>query len=222
MRSSQLSRISGLALLVGAIAFAVHIVARSLITAGADPASFAKQPLWMPISALGAVGSLLVLLGLPAIVARMAGQTGLLGLVGVVLIVLAWVFFGVFLSLYSMLVAPWLADEAPALVGASAPIPAAFVVAFVAGLVADLAGTVLLAIPFLRRRVRPRWIGYLLPASAVLTVVGDLIAPNGPAANVAINLISNLGPMLLLVALGALGSQMWRANVPAQQDDPIT
>ena len=148
--------------------------------------------------------------------ARVTGPRGLPGLVGVVLIAVAWMFFGVFLSLYSMLVLPWLADKAPSLVTASAPLPAAFVIAFIAGLVAWLVGTVLLAIPFIRGRAQPRWVGYVLPASALWVVVGSfIIAPSGPATNLAINLLSNLGPMLLLVAVGHLGSRMWLEETPA-------
>jgi hypothetical protein len=123
MTSSQLFRISGLALLVGAVAFIVHIVVRSVITAGPHPVTFYREGLWVPITALGVLGAALVLLGLPAIYARMAGPTGLLGLVGVVPIALAWLFLGVFLSLYGVLVAPLLADQAPSLVAASAPLP---------------------------------------------------------------------------------------------------
>ncbi len=221
MASSQLFRISGLALLVGAVAFIVHIVGRSVITAGADPTTFTKESAWVPINTLGVIGAQLVLLGLPAMYARMAGQTGWLGLVGVVLIALAWMFFGVFLSLYSLLVAPWLADNAPSLVAASAPIPAGFIIAFVIALVAELVGAVLLAIPFIRGRVQPRWVGYVLPASALLAVVGDFIAPNGPASNVAINLLSNLGPVLLMVALGDLGFRMWSEHAPVQSREEV-
>ncbi len=44
MMSSQLFRVSGIGLVVGAVAFTVHIVARSAITAaaGGDTATFAK------------------------------------------------------------------------------------------------------------------------------------------------------------------------------------
>src|SRR5512138_2689692 len=167
MTSLQLFRISGLALLVGAVAYIIHIVARSVITAGPDPATFAKEGLWVPINALGVIGAALVLLGLPAMYARMAGPAGLLGLVGVVLIALAWMFFGVFLSLYSVLVAPWLADKAPAL-AASVPLPAGIIIAFIVALVAELVGSALLAIPFIRGHVQPRWVGYMLVAAAFL------------------------------------------------------
>jgi hypothetical protein len=213
MSSSQLSRVSGLGLLVGSVAFVVHVVLRSLITAGVDPASFAKHGLWVPINALGLIGAVLVLLGLPALYARVAAVTGRLGLAGVVLLAVAWMFFGLFLSLYAMLLLPWLAEEAPALVAAAAPLPTGFIVAFIVGLIAWLVGTVLLSIPFIRGRLYPRWVGYVLLVSGLWMVVGNLIiAPSGPATNLAINLLSNLGPVLLLVAVGYLGLRMWEEH----------
>ena len=207
MTTPQLFRISGLSLQVGAVAFAIHVVLRSLVTAGAAPATVAEQGLWVPISTLGLVGAALVLLGLPALYARVSG---LLGFVGVVLIAVAWLFFGVFLSLYSVVLLPWLAQKAPFLVATSAPLPTGFVVVLLAALLAWFVGTALLAVPFVRGQLRPRWVGYLLPVSALWVVVGDLIlAPGGPAANLAVNLLSNLGPILLVAALGYLGFGMW-------------
>jgi hypothetical protein len=209
MTTSQIYRISGLTILVGASTFATHIVLRSVITAGLDPSASAQKDLWVPINMLGVLGAMLVLLGLPAIYVRVAEKTGLAGLIGTALIALAWMFFGLFLSLYAVLVLPWLAIRAPALVAASAPLPAAFLIAFTIGLTAWITGAVLLAVPFIRRRLHPQWIGYLLPASAIWMVIGSLvIAPSGPASNLAINLLSNLGPVLLVIGVGYLGSQM--------------
>lgn len=141
-----------------------------------------------------------------------------LGLFGVVLIALAWIFFGIFLSFYSVLVAPWLADQAPAL--AAGPLPATIVSAYITALVVEFVGCVLLAIPFLRGRVQPRWIGYVLPGAAILTIVGTLIAPSGPAANLSINLLSNLGPMLLMGVFICLGYWLWAEDMPAKQAVP--
>jgi hypothetical protein len=213
MTGRQLSRLSGLALVVGAAAFIVHLVARSLLTAGYASAVSAQNGLWVPINALGAIGAALLLLGMPAMYARMAEPSGRLGLAGVVLIALAWMFFGVFLSLFSALVMPWLAARAPSLLAADASIPAAFLVAFVVSLVAQIAGIVLLATPFVRGRVAPRWIGFLLLAAAAFVVLGDAVAPSGPASNLALNLLSNLGPVLLSIAFGYLGLQMWAAPI---------
>jgi len=186
MTSLRLYRISGLGLAVGAALFIVHVIARSMVTAGLEPSASAMQSLWIPINALGVVGAMLVSL-----------------------IAVAWMFFGVFLSFYGALVMPWLADKAPTLVAKSAAVPTAFVVAFILGLLAWILGTVLFAIPFIRGHIRPRWVGYALPASTLWTLIGDLVvAPSGPVANFEINLLSNLGPVIFLIAVGYLGWQM--------------
>lgn len=221
MKSPRLLPLSGLGLIAGSLTFVAHIVLRSMITAGGDPSTFPKQALWVPVNALGAIGAAMVVLGLPGMYAWIARAAGLLGLIGVVLVAAAWMFVGVFLSLYALIVFPWLADHAPSLVAASAPLPVAFLVAFIVSMVAWLVGTALLAIPFIRGRLQPRWVGYLLPASALWVVVGNvLIAPTGPAANVAINLLSNFGPVLLLIAVGYLGSRMWLEQDPASLATP--
>jgi hypothetical protein len=213
MTHSQLYRASGIALLVGAVAFVFHLTMRSLLTAGVVPTSFAAHGLWVPINSLGLAGAVLVLLALPGLYTRTASVTGRLGLLGVVLIAVAWLFFGVFLSLYAVLLLPWLATRAPALVAPSEPLPLAFTLAFAVGLLSWVAGAFLLAIPFLRGRIQPRWVGYGLIASALWMVIGNLLlSPDGPAADPVINLLSNLGPVLLLVALGPLGIRMWADN----------
>ncbi|HMQ52363.1 MAG TPA: hypothetical protein PKE64_25740 [Anaerolineae bacterium] len=215
MTITQFYRISGVGMLIGGIAFVIHLVLRSLVTAGLDPATVAQQSLWAPINFLGVVGAALMLLGLPVLYAKLAGATGWLGWLGVVLIALAWMFFGLFLSLYSLLVAPWLADQAPAL--AAAPLPAGILITYITALVAEVVGSVLLAIPFLRGRVQPRWVGYLLPGAAILTVLGNLIAPTGPASNLSINLLSNLGPMLFMGTLACLGYWLGSVDASARQ-----
>ncbi|MFN8445877.1 MAG: hypothetical protein U0175_34115 [Caldilineaceae bacterium] len=206
MTVAQFYRINGRSILLGAILFTVHIVLRSLVTAGLDPATFALQSSWIQINAVGVIGAALVLLGLPVLYTKLAARSGWLGLFGVALIALAWMFFGLFLSLYSVLVAPWLAAQVPAL--AAAALPSGILIAYLTALVSELVGCVLLAIPFFQGRLQPRWVGYALPGAAILTVVGTLLAPSGPAANLAINLLSNTGPMLLMAALGYLGFQM--------------
>ncbi len=218
MTSAQLLRASGLALLTGAVLFIVHIVARSAITANAGgiTVTFAKDGLWVPINALGVIGAVLVLVGMPAMYARMAGSSGLLGVIGVLLIALGWLFFGLFLSFYSMAVLPWLATNTPLLVDGLNQHPP-MLVAFSAALLAEVVGIVLFAIPFVRGRVHPRWVAYVLFASAVMTMGGIFIAPSGPATNVTINLLSNLGPVLLMIAIGALALRMWAKHAPTEQ-----
>ena len=141
-------------------------------------------------------------------------------MVGVILIAVAWMFFGVFLSLYSVLMLPWLADKAPSLVAGSAPLPVGLVIAFIIGVGAWFVGAVLLGAPSIRGRVRPRWVGYVLAALALWVVVGDfVIAPSGPATNLALNLLSNLAPVLL-VGVGYLGFRVWAEHAPARHTEP--
>src|SRR5215207_6296307 len=218
---TRLSKIGGLLVFVGAVAFVLHVVLRSVLTAGVDPAVSAQAGLWAPVKALGALGAALVLLGLPAVYARMTGEGRLPGLVGFALIEVSWMFFGLFLSLYGALVLPWLAEQAPRLVAGSSPTPSGFVVAFALGLLAWLVGAVLLAVPFVRGPSRARWVGYVLPASALWVLVGSfVIAPGGPASNLAVNLLSNLGPVLLLIGLGYLGFRAWAELAPAKHVGP--
>ncbi len=222
---TRLSGIGGFLVLVGAVAFVLHVVVRSVLTAGVDPAVSAQAGLWVPVNALGALGAALVLLGLPVIYARLAGQGGLPGLVGFALIEVSWTFFGLFLSLYGALVLPWLADQAPQLVAGSSQTPVGFVVAFALGLLAWLLGAVLLAVPLVRgparARWRARWVGYVLPASAFWFLVGSfIIAPGGPASNLAVILLSNLGLVLLLIGLGYLGFRAWAERGAAKHIGP--
>ncbi len=208
MTETKRFQAGGFCLAVGAAAFAVHLVARSLLTAGAEATSAAAGGLWVPVNALGFAGAVSVLLGFPALLARTAGRTerpdGAASL-GLALIAIAWTFFGVFLSLYAALLMPWFAREAPRLL-AGAPLPASFLVAFLAALLLWAAGAVLLAVPFLRGRLRPSWVGYLAVLSGLWMILGNLVlAPSGPAENLALNLISNLGPVPLLAGLAFLG-----------------
>src|SRR5829696_778995 len=168
LTGERLSGIGGLSVFVGAVGFVLHVVLRSVLTAGVDPLVSAQAGLWVPVNALGALGAALVLLGLPAVYVRMAPQGGLPGLVGFALIEVSWMFFGLFLSLYGALLLPWLVDQAPRLVADPSSVPLGFVVTFALGLLAWLVGAALLAVPFLRGRVRPRWVGYVLSAAAFL------------------------------------------------------
>jgi hypothetical protein len=96
-----------------------------------------------------------------------------------------------------------------------------FFVVFALGLLAWLSGAVLLAVPFARGPASTRWIGYLLPASALWVLAGNfVIAPDGPASNLAVNLLSNLGPVLLLIGLGYLGFRAWAERAPAKHLGP--
>lgn len=194
-------------LVTGAVLFIVHLLARSAITAEMAPLAFLTHPLWVPINVLGAIGAALVVLGLPVMYSRLTRWGGSSSVVGVVLLSAAWLFLGLFVSVYAALVAPWLASNAPDLVKASAPPPRGVVIAFVLALLVELIGSILLGAAFIRGRLSPRWVGHALPIAAVLTIVGSLLAPTGPASNLAMNLATNSGPLLLMAVFVRLGAQ---------------
>ena len=54
-----------------------------------------------------------------------------------------------------------------------------------------------------------------------MILFGDVVAPSGPAANLAVNLLSNLGSMLLMLALAVLGLQMWREHAHIRADQSV-
>jgi hypothetical protein len=192
----------------------VYVVARSFLTAGLDAGVAARRSAWVPVGALGVVGATLVVIGLPALYPELEESASWPALVGVALTTVGYLFSGFFLSLFGLLVQPWLAERAPSLIGVGATTPASFLGAFIIGLGAQVIGAVLFAMPFVRGRRRPQWVGYVLIASALMAIVGDVIAPNGPASNLGINLLSNAGPLLLMIALGYLGGRMWTAPLP--------
>ncbi|MGE0157801.1 MAG: hypothetical protein AB7T31_00240 [Gemmatimonadales bacterium] len=201
----RFDRINGVGMLAGAAAFTLHVVFRSLMTAGAEPVALAREPSWVAVNGLGVVGAVLVLLTLPGTYAVAPARSRTVGVAAVLLISAAWTYFSLFLSLYGMLIMPWLAERAPSLLAAAAPLPMGIVIGSVVALVAWFSGSVLLAIPFLRGRREPRWAGYLLLTSALWIVVGNVvIAPGGPSSNLAANLLSNLAPVFLVISLGYL------------------
>ena len=70
----------------------------------------------------------------------------------------------------------------------------------------------------LRGKLEQPWVGYLLGISALWMVFGNLIlAPRGPSGNLAINLLSSLGPVLLLAALAKLGASLWAERRSARR-----
>jgi hypothetical protein len=203
-------RICGGALVWGAILFALHAVARSVLTAGVDPLIFAQGTFWLPVNTLGALGSILVLLGLPAVFIREVQKGSHSAFAAIVLIAVAWMLLGVFLTLYGALILPWLARRAPHLIDTSAALPASLVAAFLAALLLWIVGASLLAVSYLRGREQPRWVGTVLLLSGPWNLLADLvIAPSGPADNLLVNLLSNLGPLLLLIGLAYIGLEAW-------------
>jgi hypothetical protein len=164
--------------------------------------AFAANPAAIAIQFALATVSVVLLLGLPGLFASRARGYGLAGLIGLALIFVASVMVGVFGNLYGAMVDPWLAAQAPDLAKGFGPPPlfAYFNLAEVAGVL----GTVLLAIPIMRRRVTPRWAGWVLLVSVPIGVVLFFYVPSLPNDSVVTGLLAAVPDVLLWLALAGL------------------
>lgn len=210
MSSREAFRLAGLALVIGAVLSIVGNLLNTLLFTGNDPTPYAGNALFVPVNILSVVGTALLLLGLPVLYLSRPEGWGVLGLIGFVLIFATGLMFGIFFSLLSAVLLPYLVQAAPATVKGNGP--PAFFPFFILGTVFEVLGLLLLAVPIVRGFVAERWVGYVLLAAAVLNVVGFFVGGGSGPANPLLALLGNLGTLLLLAALGWLGYLLWTAH----------
>ena len=210
MDTQRFFRLSGLALVIGGVLSFVTSFGGAFFYG--QTTSYANKPLYIVINYVAAAATILLLLGLPGVYANRAEGFGVVGLIGAILIFAAGCFFGVFFSLMSAVVFPYLATQAPSLANDNNG-PAAIFVLFIGGSIFLSVGSVLLAIPMLRGRVSPRWPGFILMLTAVVGVV-TFFATNGPGNSLISSFLGVISPMILFVALIALGFQAWSHPTP--------
>jgi len=201
MSSTQLFRLSGIILLLGAVLSVIAGILTFFVdTSYTASLSTFRSPLWSTYYSLFFVALALILLGLPALYLRQAGRRGgVLGLVGVFLIVL-----GNFLLMamigYFVSILPLLAAKAPQVINAA--FESGFGIFPLGGTAFGLIGLILLGIAVIRARVFPPFVGILLIASVVLSLVafflqsGDLLAA----------IIGLLGTTSAAIAYGWVGT----------------
>jgi hypothetical protein len=220
MSSNEAFRVAGLALVVGAVLSFVGSLLSSLLFAGNDPTPYAGNALFVPINILSTVGAALLLLGVPALYLSRPEGWGVLGLIGFVLIFATGLMFGIFFSLLSALLLPYLVQHAPSTVKGNGP--PAFFPFFILGTVFEVIGLLLLAVPIVRGFVAERWVGYVLLAAAVLGVVGFFVGGGNGPSNPLLSLFGSLGSLLLFVALGWLGYLLWTSHARLRDRLPGT
>ena len=206
MTTQRVFRLSGLALVIGGVVDIVTSIGGGFFYG--QTTSYANQPLYIVTNLVGAAATILLLLGLPGVYASRAKGFGVLGLVGAILIFLTGCMLGLFFSLLSAIVSPYLATHAPSLANDTNNGPVGFFVLFIASSIFLVVGSVLLAIPLLRGRVSPRWPAFILLAGAVYGVASFFLT-NGPSNSLISSLIGAISPIFLFVAFVALGFQTW-------------
>jgi hypothetical protein len=168
MSTTTSYRLSGIALIIGSVLTIIYYLSQAFIN-GNDPTTLAS-PLAVISSLVGFIGSVLVLLGLPGMYSRQAGRAGILGLLGFLFVWYVTLAQGVLIPFTSVTIVPELVTNPATRTLATTP-PPAFGPFFIASMVGEVLGILLLAIATLRARVFPRWIGWLLIATLVVGVV---------------------------------------------------
>jgi hypothetical protein len=198
MSSTQLFRLSGMVLLLGAV---VSVVAGVMtlfldISLSASPKAI-QSPLWSTFWSLAFVGIVLILLGLPALYLRQSGgRGGVVGLIGVFLVALGS-FLGMATSAYFVSILPLLAAKAPNLI--SAGYQTSLALFGIGATVLGLIGPLLLGIAVIRAKVFPSLVGILFIVAGVLSPVTTF------SSGVLFALIGLVGIVSSAIAYGWVG-----------------
>lgn len=208
------SRIAGWPLIVGAALLIIAQIPQTVLFGGSDEVHYAQHVLFVPTGLVSVAGGLLVLWALPLLYGSpRARGLGTVGRVGTVLVFLGASAFGIFLSVLSAMVLPFLALHAPGVLGQNGP--PGFFEFFLAAEFCVVLGAILLSIPLVRGKAFSRWPGYVLLASAVLGILGFVI--QGPNSSSEIGIIaSGLSSFLLFIGLGGIGWHLVSRPTPRE------
>jgi hypothetical protein len=152
MSSQLLYRLSGLALIIGSIFYAVS--------------SPFLDPLHLPADAVGLAGSYLIVLGLPGLYIRQADKAGILGLIG---------FVCLFVSLIELSVVEYTYVVTVPITALQLPPPLPFNVPFPIFL---LLGMVVFGIATIRAGVLSRVVGIAFFVNVVVILIGLFVVPS--------------------------------------------
>jgi hypothetical protein len=196
--SATLYRLSGLALLVGALLSLIVDVAEDLFISIEDPHQVLSAS-WLTVMLLSTISSVLVVGGLPGILVRQRAQAGWLGLLGFVLTLVSGILL-TGLTITRLLVFPYLAATAPQLLTGDSPPVSIIMYTLVAALLV-VVGAALLGVATMRAGVFPRWAGLLLIVGVALNLALLVPLPNPIIAGV----FDKLADVLVSLGLGWMG-----------------
>jgi len=205
MKTQNLIRWRGLALLISSVLFALLFV---LHPGGGDPPTVeaALNQLYASEHTLGVVGMILMLFGVEGLYIGQMPKIGRLGLIGVILAYLgtALLVGVIFFDAYFI---PLLAAHAPNMLDATGPLntPPSVLALALPSLPFGL-GFILLGIATMRAGMLPRWGGLLLIIGAI--VVNLPPQPVGPVPK----FVLTIGSIVFSVGLGWLGHALWSSK----------
>ena len=206
MSIAKVIRYAGLALMLGGIGFAVHLITHP----PGETAPYAFYALWVPSHLLGGIASLLIALGLVGLYLRQSENVGVLGLIGFVLSFVGTTLSAGALIFLSVGLIPFLASRGMAsLVDPKGPLLSSSSMKLAVGLPALslVLGLLILAIVTLRARMLPQRGAWLIIFTIPLAIVGTaLVLFIGTSWQ---GLIQSVLGVLLGLGLVAWGWALW-------------
>lgn len=202
MSSTTLYRLSGLALLPGALLFLIGQVLSAVPQADASLPTQQTNALYLTLTLLSFLGMALLVLGLPGIVARQAVRAGWLGWVGFLLVFLSGLLY-LSDTVIGFLVISWLSVNAPHVMIQWFSDNAAYFVYEAVESLLLAAGGVLLGTATMRAKVLPRWAGLFLMVAVILDLVGFALP------DMLSTIVTSVASVLLALAFGWFGYALW-------------
>jgi hypothetical protein len=196
--SAALYRLSGLALLVGALLSIIVDIAEDLFISVADPHQVLSAS-WLTVMLVSTLSSVLIVGGLPGILVRQRAQAGWLGLLGFVLTLASGILL-TGLTITRLLVTPYLAATAPQLLTGDSP-PASYITYTLVAALLVAVGAALLGVATMRAGVFPRWAGLLLIVGVALNLALFVPLPNPILGGI----FDKMADVLFSLGLGWMG-----------------
>ena len=165
MKTSNLIRWSGLALMIGGILGAISLVIHPLSETASDVAS----SLWVPAHLLGFVSTIPLIFGLIGLYARQAEETGRLVLLGFALTLIGAISEGMEQLWIEVIIYPFLVANSPALFDSLRSSPA-YLGSVALGFILFLGGFIVFGAAMVRAAVLPRWTVWLVVMAVVPTI----------------------------------------------------
>ena len=203
MAISRLIRWSGLSLMLGGIAFAVHLISHP----PGETAQYAFYPLWVPSHLIGSIASILISLGLVGLYLRQSEKVVLLGFIGFILAFAGVTLTAGALIYLSVVLVPFLAVRGmDSLVDPKGPLFTSSAAQLAVGLpgLSLLLGVLLSAIATLRARMIPRWGAWLVILSIPLGIVALVFIGSSLQG-----ILQALAGSVLGLGLAAWGWALW-------------
>jgi len=203
MSTAKLIRWSGLALMLGGIAFAVRLITHP----PGETAQYAFYPLWVPSHLIGSIALILISLGLVGLYLRQSEKVGRLGFIGFILAFAGVTLTAGALIYLSVVLVPFLAVQGlDSLVDPKGPLFASSAAQLAVGLpgLSLLLGVLLFAIATLRARVIPRWGAWLVILAIPLGIVAVVFVGTSLQG-----ILQALAGSVLGLGLAAWGWALW-------------